>query len=111
MARKHPHGRPVQWVKHERKKFSKEEREIIFIRDNYTCQLCGKDLTELPQERVLDHKVPLAQLGSNKFTNIWLLCDPCDKTKKATILPCVVRERLAQLELDAQRRRKGYKRK
>ena len=57
-----------------------------------------KDLTELPTERILDHKIPLSQLGSNKLTNIWLLCSDCDKNKKSEILPCAIDARLKELQ-------------
>ena len=98
MARKEKYGKSEVLVKHKRKSFSKEERLFIFNRDNYTCQLCKKDLTELPTERILDHKIPLSQLGSNKLTNIWLLCSDCDKNKKSEILPCAIDARLKELQ-------------
>ena len=98
MARKLKFGRDTMWIKHKRKTFSKTEREFIFQRDNYTCQLCGKDLSELPNERVLDHKIPLSQLGSNKMKNIWLLCDDCDKNKRSDILLELIKERLNELQ-------------
>lgn len=98
MARKLKFGRDTMWVKHKRKTFSKSEREFVFRRDNYTCQICGKDLSELPKERVLDHKIPLSQLGSNEMKNIWLLCNNCDKNKKSDILPELIKERLNELQ-------------
>jgi 5-methylcytosine-specific restriction endonuclease McrA len=98
MAKREKHGKDVVWVKHDRKQFSKSERLFIFKRDGYKCQLCGKDSTALLNERVLDHKIPLSQLGSNRLTNIWLLCDECDKNKKSEILSCVLKERLAELQ-------------
>jgi len=107
MARKLPHGRDATHVKHTRKKFNKDERLFIFKRDNYTCQLCKKDLADLPEERVLDHIVPLSQYGHNRFTNIWLLCDACDKQKKSQVLPCAINARIAELEAKAERRRRG----
>lgn len=98
MAKKLKYGREVVWINHNRKRFSKSEREFIFKRDNYICQLCKKDLYLYPHKRILDHKVPLSQLGSNDFTNIWLLCDECDKNKKSEILPSVIKERLLFLQ-------------
>ncbi len=93
MAKRQRH-KEVVWVKHERKKFTKHERKFVFEKYNYTCQLCGKNLKDLPHERVLDHKVPLAQLGSNKNHNIWLLCNKCDKEKGAKVLHSVIEERI-----------------
>jgi len=97
MAKREKYGKDIVWVKHDRKTFSKAQRLFIFERDGYKCQLCGKDLSGLPKERVLDHKIPLSQLGSNRLTNIWLLCAGCDRNKKSEILPCVIKERLAEL--------------
>lgn len=98
MTKKLKFGRDTKWINHKRKTFSKSEREYVFKRDNYTCQLCGKDLHELPRERILDHKIPLSQLGSNKMENIWLLCNDCDKNKKSDILPELIKERLNKLQ-------------
>lgn len=98
MARKEKYGKAEVWIKHKRKTFSKEERLFIFKRDNYTCRLCRKDLSELPTERILDHKIPLSQLGSNKLTNIWLLCSDCDKDKKSEVLPCAIEAQLKELQ-------------
>lgn len=92
------HGRPEKWVNHRRKKFTKDERNFVFRRDKYTCQICGKDLRDLPFERVLDHKIPLSNLGSNNMCNIWLLCSGCDKTKGSQILPELLKQRLNELQ-------------
>jgi 5-methylcytosine-specific restriction endonuclease McrA len=98
MARREKIGKDIVWIKHKRKTFRKVTRRFIFERDNYTCQLCGKDLSLLPNDRILDHKLPLSQLGSNRLSNIWLLCNDCDKNKKSEILPCVLKERLEELQ-------------
>jgi len=98
MAKKLRHGRPVVWINHNRKKLSKQQRERIFIRDHYTCQLCKKDLSDLPGERVVDHKIPLSQFGSNKNNNLWLLCLKCDKEKKSEILPVVLESYIFELK-------------
>lgn len=71
--------------KFKRKQFTKSFRESIFERDNYECQRCYKNLIYLPDERVIDHKIPLSKGGSNSFNNLWLLCDDCDKRKRDNI--------------------------
>lgn len=68
-----------------RKKFSKAFRERIFERDNYECQRCFTNLIDKPNERVIDHKIPLSKGGSNTKANLWLLCDSCDKRKKDVV--------------------------
>jgi 5-methylcytosine-specific restriction endonuclease McrA len=80
-----------------RKKFSKKQREFVFKRDGYKCQLCGVDLKNNPDDRVLDHKIPLSKYGTNEFHNIWLLCDTCDKKKKANILDRSIDDRINYL--------------
>ncbi len=72
---------------HKRKKLSKEQRQKIFERDNYECQLCRpkKNLLYLPLKRRIDHKIPLSKGGSNEEENLWLVCDNCDTIKKNKI--------------------------
>lgn len=71
--------------KYYRKQFTKKFRESIFERDNYECQRCEKNLIHLPEERIIDHKIPLSKGGSNSINNLWLLCNFCDKNKKDNI--------------------------
>lgn len=97
MAQRIEH-RDVKHVRQKRVTFSKSKREFIFKRDNYCCQLCKKDLTNLPEERVIDHKEPLSKLGSNQSYNLWLLCDECDKEKSNEILPEVIVDRMQYLK-------------
>lgn len=98
-----------------RKKFTKEERQKIFERDNYTCQnkKCNKNLFFLPRERVLDHKIPLSKGGNNSIENMWLLCDECDKVKKNRVIPELAKEyvnqRIAYLESQAIKKRRNIK--
>lgn len=80
-----------------RKKFSKKQREFIFKRDGYKCQLCGADLRDMPENRVLDHKIPLSKYGTNELCNIWLLCGRCDVKKKSNILEESVGDRIEYL--------------
>lgn len=55
-------------------------RERIIRRDKGLCQVC------LQQGRVkkgveVDHKVPLHKGGSNRDSNLWLLCNDCHDEK------------------------------
>lgn len=107
MARKKKQFPEVVQVKHDRKKFKKHERQEIFERDNFTCQLCKKDLSELPTERVLDHRIPLSQFGTNALSNIWLLCMKCDREKKSTVIPMAIKMRIEELEEKHRRNRRN----
>jgi 5-methylcytosine-specific restriction protein A len=80
----------VNLKKFKRKKLSKQLRIKIFERDNYECQNCNKNLFYLPEERVIDHKIPLSKGGSNSIGNLWLLCNKCDKNKKNKLIPKLV---------------------
>ena len=73
-----------------RRTFKQSERLLIYQRDKYKCQLCGKDLTDIPNDRIIDHKVPLKLGGSNKFKNVWLLCYECDNNKSDKLIPQAV---------------------
>ncbi len=49
----------------------------IFRRDNYTCQYCGKQSTEL----TIDHIVPRHQGGSHSWLNVTSACPRCNHRK------------------------------
>lgn len=69
----------------------------ILCRDNYNCQLCGKDLHNVePPGRVFDHKVPVSKGGNRNSKNLWVLCANCDKHKGNKIIPKVRSELLAK---------------
>jgi 5-methylcytosine-specific restriction protein A len=52
-------------------------RERIGLRDEYTCQICGR----VTVQGEVDHRVPLAEGGGNNDQNLWWLCIPCHKKK------------------------------
>lgn len=56
-------------------------RRNIFIRDNYTCQYCGKKkgLKDLQ----LEHVVPRSQGGIDSWTNLVCACGKCNNKKGA----------------------------
>ena len=64
-------------------------REYIFKRDNFLCQIClqiGRlTYVELHGVRagVCDHRVPLAQGGTDDESNLQTICKCCDKEKTA----------------------------
>jgi hypothetical protein len=72
-------------MKQKRKRFSKIFKTKIYERDNYECQRCSKNLFNDAKNRVIDHKIPLSKGGGNSESNLWLLCNDCDKKKKDTL--------------------------
>lgn len=66
--------------KNQRKLMTKELRKRIMIRDNYTCQMCGK---YMPDEVGLhiDHIVPVSKGGKTIESNLQVLCSKCNGRK------------------------------
>ena len=56
------------------RKLSKKE---IFLRDQYTCQYCGKRTQDL----TLDHVVPRRQHGAHTWENVVAACSRCNLRK------------------------------
>lgn len=52
--------------------------KIIFERDNYECQVCNSK-----KQLSIDHKIPSSRGGKDTYDNVWILCEPCNKTKRA----------------------------
>ncbi len=66
--------------KNQRKLMTKELRKQIIIRDNYTCQRCGK---YMPDEVGLhvDHIIPISKSGKTIASNLQVLCSKCNGNK------------------------------
>jgi len=52
-------------------------RERIALRDEYTCQMCGR----VTVHGEVDHKVPLHLGGKESDENRWWLCPDCHRKK------------------------------
>ena len=57
------------------------KRQLVFKRDNYTCQYCGKK-THLLE---CDHKIPLSEGGTNELSNLITACRTCNRAKSNKI--------------------------
>lgn len=68
-----------------RKTFSKKQRDYVFKRDNYTCQVCGHFSPE-GWFLEIDHIYPISKGGSNRPDNLQTLCETCNRRKGAKIL-------------------------
>lgn len=66
--------------KNQRSLMTKDLRQKIEIRDNYTCQICGK---YMPDEVGLqiDHIVPVSKGGKTVESNLQVLCSKCNARK------------------------------
>lgn len=62
-----------------RRDIVKLTRKNILLRDNYTCQYCGKSAG--PDKLNIDHVVPKAQGGRSEWTNLVAACIPCNSEK------------------------------
>ena len=66
--------------KNQRKLATRELREKIMQRDNYTCRICGK---YMPDEVGLqiDHIIPVSKGGKTVESNLRVLCSKCNSSK------------------------------
>ena len=59
-----------------REHIPKAIREAVFKRDNYCCVKCGST-----KNLEVDHKVPLANGGTNEMANLQTHCQDCNRRK------------------------------
>lgn len=55
----------------------KKQRQRVLKRDNYTCQYCGQDATEV------DHVIPRTKGGGHDMENLLACCKRCNGLKGA----------------------------
>ena len=54
-------------------------RKWVFLRDNYTCQYCTKELS--PKQCTIDHVVPVSKGGKTTWHNVVTACYECNNSK------------------------------
>ncbi len=69
-------------ARNQRRLMTKQLREQIARRDNYTCQICGKYMPDGVGLHV-DHIVPVAKGGKTVPSNLQVLCSKCNGRKGA----------------------------
>ncbi|MCL4499646.1 MAG: HNH endonuclease [Chloroflexi bacterium] len=65
---------------------------VLFARDNYTCQYCGRHKSELKKKERLtrEHVKPVSRGGADTWDNVTTACSTCNH-KKSDKLPYEVR--------------------
>lgn len=69
-------------ARNQRKIMTKQLREQIARRDNYTCQICGKYMPDGVGLQI-DHIVPVSKGGKSVPSNLQVLCSKCNGRKGA----------------------------
>jgi len=64
---------------------SNKLRIEIFQRDNFTCQYCGKRVTNGIKLEI-DHKTPISEGGTDNFNNLLTACNECNSGKSNKII-------------------------
>lgn len=62
-----------------RKTSIRYSKHNVFLRDGYTCQYCGDDVTR--NTATLDHVLPVSHGGKTTFENTVTACGPCNANK------------------------------
>lgn len=68
------------YSKNQRKLLTKELRETVIARDNYTCQKCGKYMPDGVGLQI-DHIIPVSKGGKTVLSNLQVLCSKCNGSK------------------------------
>lgn len=56
-------------------------RKNIFVRDDFTCQYCGKTFSSRHNKLTIDHVVPRCKGGKHTWSNLVACCYPCNNSK------------------------------
>lgn len=84
----------------------KYNRGNIYLRDEFTCQYCGKDNLH-PSELTLDHVLPRSHGGKSMWTNMVTSCRACNhhKGNDRNIVPRKLPKKPSYYELAVKRRK------
>ena len=83
-------------AKKKRRKYSDEERRIIYNKSGGRCELCGVRL--LFEEMTVDHIIPLSMGGEDSMDNLQTACYACNQFKR-NILPADFMDRITKIFL------------
>jgi len=89
-----------------RKRYSAEQRKIIYQRANGRCKLCGRKI-ELDNFS-LDHVIPLSMGGADSMTNLQATCRGCN-FQKSYFLPDQFFDRISEIFVYQMEERYGRK--
>lgn len=64
---------------------SSKLRFEIFIRDDYKCQYCGRTISDGIKLEI-DHKIPIAEGGTDNYDNLITSCNECNSGKSNKII-------------------------
>lgn len=74
----------IRLVKMVRMAFGKSvplTKSNIFVRDNFTCQYCGKKFKKKSKSLTIDHVIPKSKGGRNTWDNLVTACGSCNAYK------------------------------
>ena len=57
-------------------------KSLVMIRDNSTCQMCGRNVQEDNIKIHIDHRIPYEWGGTTTIENLQCLCSACNEGKK-----------------------------
>lgn len=76
-----PYAEPQNDPKDERY-INNKLKSLVMIRDNSTCQMCGKNVKDDRIRVHIDHIVPFSWGGKTELDNLQVLCSNCNEGKK-----------------------------
>jgi len=86
---------------------SRKKRYLVFERDKFTCQYCGRRPPTVILE--VDHIIPKSKGGTDDISNLITSCRDCNRGK-SSIIPIEKLREIKRLEKERQRQREAYNR-